>query len=91
MLFIISCVDKADHGHVRAANREAHLTHLNAHRDQVLTAGPTTTEDGSAMTGSVLIMEFEDRAAAEAFAAADPYKKAGLFESVDIKPWKKVI
>jgi len=91
MYFVISCVDKADHGHVRAANRDDHLAYLNAHREQVVTAGPTTTEDGSAMTGSVLVMEFEDRAAAEAFAAGDPYKKAGLFERVDIKPWKKVI
>ena len=89
MHFIISCVDKPDHGHIRAANREAHLAYLNEHRDQIVTAGPTTTEDGSAMTGSVLVMEFKDRAAAEAFAAGDPYKKADLFESVDIKPWKR--
>lgn len=91
MHFVISCVDKPGHAPVRAANRAAHLEHLERYRDHVVTAGPTLSEDGAAMTGSVLIVEFADRAAAEAFAAADPYAKAGLFESVSIRPWKKVI
>ena len=40
------------------------------------------------MTGSLLVIEADDIAAARAFAAADPYAKAGLFASVDIRPWK---
>jgi hypothetical protein len=43
------------------------------------------------MTGSLLIIDFADRKAAEDFAANDPYNKAGLFESVIIRRWKKVI
>jgi uncharacterized protein YciI len=39
----------------------------------------------------MLAIEAADRAAAEAFAAADPYAKAGLFASVEIIAWKKVI
>ena len=35
-------------------------------------------------------MEFDDMAQAQAFADNDPYAKAGVFESVSIKPWKKV-
>ncbi len=42
------------------------------------------------MCGSLLIFE-GDLAGAEAWAAADPYAAAGLFQSVDIRPWKKVI
>jgi uncharacterized protein YciI len=42
------------------------------------------------MVGSTLIMEFNDRTEAESWAAADPYAKASLFQSVDIRPWKKV-
>ena len=49
------------------------------------------TEDGAGMTGSLLIVEAADLAAAHAFAAGDPYAKAGLFESVAIRPWKWVI
>ncbi len=90
MLFVISCVDKAGHAHVRAANRDAHIDYLKAHRDQIFSAGPTTSDDRETMTGSLLIMDFPDRAGAEAFAAEDPYQKAGLFESVEIKAWKKV-
>lgn len=90
MLFIIYCVDKPDHAHLRAENRDAHVAHLKAHSDQIVSAGPTTSDDGGAMTGSLLIMDFPDRAGAEAFAAEDPYNKAGLFQSVEIKAWKKV-
>jgi len=91
MLFIIQCTDKPDSGHVRAANRGDHLAYLESFGAQVFAAGPTLTDDGSAMTGSLLIMEFEDRAAADRFAADDPYAKAGLFESVTIRPWRKVL
>jgi hypothetical protein len=42
------------------------------------------------MTGSVLMLDLADRAAADAFAEGDPYARAGLFESVVIRPWKKV-
>lgn len=42
------------------------------------------------MVGSLLILDFADKAEAENFAANDPYAKAGLFERVDIRPWRKV-
>lgn len=90
MYFIVYCIDKPDHGHLRTENRPAHLEYLNSHRDNLYTAGPTLGEDGETMTGSLLIVDFPDRAAVEAFAAAEPYARAGLFERVDIKPWKMV-
>jgi uncharacterized protein len=90
MHFVIACVDKPESLSVRKANREAHVAFLKSHASQIVAAGPTLTEDSEGMTGSVLVMEFPDRAAAEAFAAGDPYAQAGLFESVTIKPWRKV-
>ena len=42
------------------------------------------------MNGSLLVVDFPSLADANAFAANDPYAKAGLFESVIIKPWKIV-
>jgi uncharacterized protein YciI len=42
------------------------------------------------MVGSLLVMEFADKQAAEDFAANDPYAKAGLFQSVAITPFRKV-
>jgi len=91
MNFILYCVDKADSGHIRAENRPAHLDYLKANLDRIMLAGPMTSEDGEKPIGSVIIIEADDRAGAEAFAAGDPYAQAGLFESVTIKPFKKVL
>ena len=90
MLFAIFCTDKPDSAAVRAANRPAHLDYARAHAAQIIVAGPTQTDDGQAMNGSLLVMDFENLAAAKAFADNDPYFKAGLFESVVVRPWKQV-
>jgi uncharacterized protein YciI len=90
MLFAFICTDKPGHQDVRIANRPAHVDFLKANADKMFAAGPLQTDDGEGMTGSILIFDFPDRAAAEAFAAEDPYAKADLFESVVIKRWKKV-
>ena len=90
MHFVINCTDKPDHQAVRMGNRPAHVEYLKTHFEKVVAAGPTLAEDGESMTGSILIMQFDDFAQAEAWAADDPYNKAGLFGSVTITPWKKV-
>ncbi len=90
MLFVIHAVDKPGGMDLRAKTRPTHLDYLTAAGATVLAAGPTLSEDGAAMTGSVLIVEAADRAAAEAFARNDPYAKAGLFASTTIMPWRKV-
>ena len=89
MLYVIHCIDKPDKAEVRAANRNAHLGYLTTYRDKMFAAGPTLSEDGETMTGSLLILDFADRAEAEAFVAGDPYTMAELFESVTIQPWRK--
>lgn len=91
MLFFVHCVDKPNHQEVRLANRAQHLEFLKNHLDKIVIAGPTLTEDGQGMTGSMVVVDFPDRAAVEAAFAQDPYAKAGLFESVTIRPYKKVL
>ena len=91
MLYVIHCIDKPDNAEVRAANRTAHLGYLTTYEEKVYLAGPTLSADGETMTGSLLILDFDDQAQAEAFVAGDPYNMAELFESVTIQPWKKVI
>jgi len=90
MNFLLYCVDKADHGHVRTENRPAHVDYLKSNLNRIVIGGPMTSDDGAAMLGSMLVIEAADRAEAEAFAAGDPYAKAGLFESVTISAYKKV-
>jgi uncharacterized protein YciI len=91
MLFAIVCLDKPGHVALRAEVRPQHFTYLQQFRAQMFAAGPLQSDDGETMLGSLLILDFPDRAAAEAFAAEDPYTKAGLFESVLIRRWKKVV
>jgi uncharacterized protein YciI len=88
--FAIHCIDKPDSAELRAATRAAHLAHIGTLGDAVLVAGPLLRPDGRAM-GSLMIIEFDDRDAAVAFAAADPYHLAGLFESRSITNWHKVL
>lgn len=90
MQFAIYCLDKEGHTQTRLDNRPAHVEHLKAHNDHLLLAGPLLSEDGNSMIGSLLVVDFPDRAAADRFAAADPYAKAGLFQSVTVKPFRKV-
>ena len=90
MLFAIFCTDKPNSSVIRAANREKHLDYVRGVMDRVVMVGPTQTDDLSQMNGSLLILEFSDKSQAEDFAANDPYAKAGLFESVIIRPWKQV-
>lgn len=91
MLFAVTCLDKPGHAAVRTDNRAAHLEFLKANAAAVKIAGPFTSDDGTAMVGSLLVVEAEDRAALDALLAADPYAAAGLFESVVVRPWRWVI
>ena len=89
MLFSIACTDKPGALELRMANRPAHLEHLAAHQAQLVLVGPVLDPEGMPC-GSLLVVDAADRAAAEAFAAADPYARAGLFESVVIRPFRAV-
>ena len=90
MQFAIYSVDKSGHAKLRADTRPVHLDYLRKHAGRIVTAGPILDDAGEASIGSLLIMDFPDRAAVEAFAAGDPYATAGLFASVRITPWRKV-
>jgi hypothetical protein len=71
--------------------REAHLAYLSEKGPQLLrVAGPLLDEAGQ-MAGSLFIFEAPDRAAVEAFHADDPYRLSGLFESVDLLPWRQTV
>lgn len=90
MHFVITCTDKPGQPELRQANRPDHLDYLSEHTGRIVAAGPTLGDD-DAPNGSLLIMEFDDISAARAFADGDPYFKAGVFESVTVTPWKKVL
>ena len=89
MRVTLICHDKPGALQTRLDNRTAHLAHIES-TGVVEMAGPFLDETGQ-MTGSLVVLQVDNLAAARAWADADPYAKAGLFQSVTITEWKKVI
>jgi uncharacterized protein len=88
MLFAILCTDKPHSLELRMKVRPDHLAYLETL--SVKGAGPFLDADDKP-NGSMIIVEAADRAAAQAIAEHDPYAKAGLFQKVEIRPWKWLI
>jgi uncharacterized protein len=86
-LFALICIDKPDSLALRMATREAHFAWARGLGRTIRLGGPFL-DDAGEMAGSLIIIEVEDMAAARAFHDADPYKRAGLFERVEIRPWR---
>lgn len=88
MLIALMAKDKDGALQTRLDNRAAHLAYIEE-TGVVAMAGPLL--DGDAMIGSLVILDVDDMAAAQTWADNDPYAKAGLFASVELTAWKKVI
>lgn len=89
MLFVVICIDKNDALALRMVTREAHLAYVRETGVAKL-GGPFLDAKGD-MNGSLIIFEAEDLAAAKAWAANDPYAKAGVFASSEVRPWKATL
>ncbi|WP_439148760.1 YciI family protein [Sulfitobacter sp.] len=89
MLIALIAKDKADSLAVRQENRPAHVEYLKS-TGCVSQAGPLLDAD-TQMCGSLVILDVADMAAAQDWAANDPYAKAGLFADVQLIAWNKVI
>ncbi len=82
----------------RQGVRNKHLERLNLLKQEgrLLVAGPhpaldTTSPGDAGFTGSLVIAEFPSLVEAKAWADADPYVTAGVYETVTVKPFKKVL
>ncbi|GLR14527.1 YciI family protein [Chitinimonas viridis] len=98
MFYAITGRDVADSLAQRLANRPAHLARLNQLQAEgrLLLAGPFPAIDSpdpgpAGFSGSLIVAEFADLAAAQAWADADPYLVAGVYENVDVRPFKRVL
>ncbi len=83
---------------LRKQARPAHIDRLNALNTEgrLLVAGPhpaaDTSEPGEAgFTGSLVIAQFESLQQAQQWADLDPYVSAGVYKTVTVKPFKKVL
>lgn len=97
MLYAIIATDVEGSLEQRLANRPAHLERLQALQGEgrLVLAGPhpaiDSTDPGPAgFSGSLIVAEFDSQQAAQAWAEADPYRVAGVYASVVVKPFKQV-
>jgi len=98
MLYSIFAYDVKNSLPLRATARPEHIKRLQslAAEGRLVLAGPNpaidSNEPGEAgFSGSLIVAEIENLAAAEAWANADPYKLAGVYRKVEVKPFKKVL
>lgn len=98
MWYVIEGTDVPDSLPGRLAARPAHLARLDALKQEgrLLLAGPFPAIDAvdpgeAGFSGSLIVAEFADLAAAKAWAAADPYVDAGVYARVDVRPFRKVL
>ncbi len=83
---------------LRIQARPAHLVRVEALKasGKLVIAGPhpaidDENPDAEGFSGSLIIAEFDSLAAAEAWAADDPYVAAGVYKKVTVKPFRQVL
>ena len=88
MKFVIIGWDGPEGQAKRPKHRPAHLERLKAlnHQGRLIYAGPFTDK-----AGSLIIIEANSVDEAEAFAQEDPYVKEGIFERIEVHPFKQVL
>ena len=98
MFYAIVGQDVEDSLERRAQARPQHVARLQALRDEgrLLLAGPFPAIDGedpgpAGFTGSLIVAEFESLGRARHWADSDPYVEAGVYASVDVRPFRKVL
>lgn len=93
MLYAIIATDIPGTLEQRLAARPAHLARLERLRDEgrLVLAGPHPAEDGDGFTGSLVVAEFDSLRDARDWAAADPYRDAGVYGEVIVKPFRQVL
>jgi uncharacterized protein YciI len=97
MLYTIIGHDTPNSLDKRKSVRPEHLARLQALQDEgrLLLAGPFPAVDAedpgaAGFTGSLIVAEFATLQAAQAWADADPYVAAGVYQHKTVRPFKKV-
>ncbi|GAA6167767.1 YciI family protein [Sessilibacter corallicola] len=97
MWYSIVGIDKPNSLEKRLAARSEHLARLEQLQAEgrLFVAGPNPAIDSEdpgpgGFTGSIIIAEFPSLEEAQSWADKDPYISHGVYESVTVKPFKKV-
>lgn len=87
MLFSFHLIDRPNSFELRQRMRPVHKAYLAEVADHICCAGPLTLEDGATMVGSLLVIDFPDLAAAIRWLDDEPFTRAGLYETVSVRPF----
>ena len=98
MLYAIISQDVEDSLEKRLSVRPEHIGRLQDLKEQgrLILAGPHPAIDNiepgpAGFSGSLVVAEFSSLEEAQVWANDDPYIKAGVYDSVTVKPFKKVL
>ncbi len=83
-MYILRLLDKPGAAELRQRVRPEHKAYLAAVAERIAFAGPLTHDDGVAMIGSLLAIDFPTREAAMAWLADEPFTRAGLYAGVEV-------
>ena len=89
MLFAVIRNDKPGCVGLRQSARPKHLDYLKGVMSSIKSGGAILDDEGH-QVGSILFIDVADYAAAQEFAATDPFVEAGLFASTQIVPFRMV-
>jgi uncharacterized protein len=84
LIYLFRLIDRPDGTALRMRLRPEHKAYLARVAERIAFAGPLTHDDGVTMIGSVLAIDFADRAAATAWLADEPFTRAGLYAGVEV-------
>ncbi|RAI43966.1 YciI family protein [Rhodoplanes roseus] len=85
MLYVVYGRDRAGAGPTRRALLKDHWAFMTPYIDAMVARGPTMSEDGKVVTGSLHVVDLADAAAVRTFAEDDPLAKGGVFDEVVIR------
>ena len=89
MLYMCYGIDGSDGAARREVAREEHFAYLEKNKDIMVLGGATLADEDATRTGSLLIINVPDRAAADAFADGEPLRKAGVFQSYTVNRMRR--
>ena len=85
--WVIFAWDRVGQAGARAANVHAQKDYARALGARLIGYGRIVSDDASATLATTWFVQLDSRAAAEAFVAADPLNRAGVYEKTDIRRW----
>jgi uncharacterized protein len=87
MNFVVYCLDHHGMEERRSEHRDAHRAHLQNTSIRRLIAGPLTEPDGTTICGNFSVYEGDDIEALREYVLRDPYNEAGIWKTVEIRPF----